>query len=109
MATAARITLVALAASIAVARAEAAGSPADDGGHPLRLAVGQSVALCSTGTLLCPARATFCDDTSVVVVGGDERGPVLTGMKPGTTVCSAASASGSRRVYRVTVGTKPTP
>ncbi len=79
---------------------------AEDGdGHPLRLAVGESVALCGTGTLLCPAGDTRCDDGSVVAVGGDERGPVLTALKPGSTLCSAGSASGmgQRRVYRVTV------
>ena len=92
------------------AMAQAAGSAADEA-YPLRLEVGESVALCSTGTLLCPARDTRCDDASIVVAGADERGPVLKGVTPGTTLCSAGSASGggSRRVYRVTVVGKPPP
>ncbi len=93
---------VLLAAFAAPARAQAPDA------YPLTLAVGDTVALCDTGTLLCPAAGTRCDDLSVVGVGADQRGPVLKGLAPGTTLCSAATASGQgpRRVYRVTVEPK---
>ncbi len=100
--TASRCTLLALGVlAAATARAQGGGDEA----YPLTLAVGETVALCATGTLLCPAAGTRCDDTAVVEPGADERGPVLTGRRPGTTLCSAASGSGlgMRRVYRLTV------
>lgn len=103
-----RIATIAVATVLAtVARAQAPDAMAD--AYPLTLAVGEAIALCQTGTLLCPAAATRCDDTSVVDVGADDRGPVLTGVRPGSTLCSAATASGmgARRVYRVTVTPNP--
>jgi hypothetical protein len=107
MTTVARIVLTTLALGIAgVAYGQDAGAMEP---HPLRLQVGESVAICSTGTIVCPAAATLCDDLSVVSVGADERGPVLRGIREGTTLCSSGSASGAgfRRVYRVTVVPKP--
>jgi hypothetical protein len=102
-----RVSIALMIWVAAVAWAQGAGSGADE--YPLRLEVGKSVALCSTGTLICPARDTRCDDASVVVAGADERGPVLKGVKEGTTLCSTGSASGqgARRVYRVTVVARP--
>lgn len=96
--------LVALLATLAAPARSQAPDAAPDG-YPLTLEVGETVALCETGTLLCPAAGTRCDDLAVVGVGADQRGPVLTGLAPGTTLCSAATASGqgARRVYRVTV------
>ena len=78
---------------------------------PMRIVIGESIALCSTGTLTCPAGAVICDDLSVVSVAADERGPLLMGVKLGKTLCSAASASGAgfRRLYQVTVVPKPEP
>lgn len=100
------VVVVLLAAFAAPGRTQAPDAAAD--AYPLTLAVGESVALCDTGTLLCPAAGTRCDDLSVVGVGADPRGPVLKGLAPGTTLCSAATASGQgpRRVYRVTVKPK---
>jgi hypothetical protein len=107
MTTAARVAGIALVTTWVVAVAPARGADTTDA-HELRLEVGQSVSLCSTGTLLCPARDARCDDLSVVAPGADERGPLLKGVKPGTTLCSAAGASGAgaRRIYRVTVVAK---
>jgi hypothetical protein len=86
----------------------AQGSPVVDDALPLRLTVGEVLAICETGTVICPA-AVRCDDTSIVQIGADGRGALLTAVKPGSTVCSAGSASGlgMRRVYRLTVVEKP--
>jgi len=93
-------------AAIALAALGAAAQPAADEPHPLKLKVGESIAVCKTGTILCPANNAICDDASVVsadVNGGE--GLTFKGLKPGTTLCSAATGSGlgARRVYRVTV------
>ncbi len=96
--------LLVLAARLLLAQ----GSPVVDDALPLRLVVGEVLALCETGTVICPA-SVRCDDPSIVAPGGDRRGALLTGVKPGSTLCSAGSASGQgmRRVYRVTVVEKP--
>jgi hypothetical protein len=96
------LVVLALAATSS-ARAESA--PAADA-HPLTVAVGGSVAICQTGTIVCPAAAPICDDLSIAVPDVDpERGLVFRGKKPGQTLCSASSALGQglRAVYRVTV------
>jgi hypothetical protein len=76
-----------------------------DAPSPLSLRVGKSVELCTTGTIQCPAVAPICDDTSIVTAEVTEAGLTFKGLKPGSTLCSAASASGvgPRRVYRVEV------
>jgi len=72
---------------------------------PLSLKVGGKIAICATGTIECPASAPICDDTSIASAENGPDGLVFKGLKPGTTLCSAASSSGGgfRRVYRVTV------
>jgi hypothetical protein len=87
--------------AIAIACAPAAG----DQPYPLAIKVGESASLCKTGTIICPASEPICDDTSVATADSGPDGLVFKGVKPGTTLCSAASASGRglRRVYRVTV------
>ena len=78
---------------------------AADAPAPLALKVGETLAICKTGTIECPAVAPICDDTSLVAAEQSEQGLVFRGLKPGTTLCSAASSAGAgfRRVYRVTV------
>jgi hypothetical protein len=73
--------------------------------YPLSLRVGKNIALCKTGTISCPAASPICDDTAVVDALFTSEGLVFKGVKPGTTLCSAANdnGAGSRRVYRVTV------
>jgi hypothetical protein len=73
--------------------------------YPLRLRVGKTIALCKTGTISCPAASPICDDTGIVDALFTAEGLVFKGVKPGTTLCSAANdnGTGSRRVYRVTV------
>jgi hypothetical protein len=82
-----------------------ASAGADDQPYPLAIRVGKSIAICKTGTISCPAASPICDDTSVVEASVAEEGLVFKGLKPGTTLCSAANAGGAglRRVYRVTV------
>jgi len=78
---------------------------AADAPFPLSVKVGESVAICTTGTIMCPASAPICDDTSIVTPEVTEAGLTFKGLKPGSTLCSAASASGrgARRVYKVDV------
>ncbi|HMK72747.1 MAG TPA: hypothetical protein VK454_05385, partial [Myxococcaceae bacterium] len=85
----------------------AAGAQASDANAPysLSMKVGQSIELCQTGTITCPAGSAICDDPSVVAWENGEAGLVFKGLKPGTTLCSAGTAGGQgfRRVFRVTV------
>jgi hypothetical protein len=94
-----RLALVLALAAAGLARADEA--PRDE---PDRLEVraGESVAMC--GRVACPAVGT-CDDPRVATPDGSPAGLVIRGVAPGTTLCSAASASGAgpRRVFRVTV------
>ncbi len=78
---------------------------AADAPFPLSVRVGESVDICTTGTIQCPAVAPICDDLSVATAEATDAGLVFKGVKPGTTLCSAASGAGSgqRRVYKITV------
>ena len=95
-----------LAALVALAApAQQSPTPADKP-YVIQLRVGESVDVCQTGTIACPANNPICDDVSIV--GAEIKSPqglVFKGLKPGTTLCSAAGGSGFglRRVYRVTV------
>jgi len=95
-----------LAALIALAApAQQPPTPADEP-YAIQLRVGESVDICKTGTIACPANNPICDDSSIV--GAEIKSPqglVFRGLKAGTTLCSAAGGSGFglRRVYRVTV------
>ncbi len=101
------IALVPGAVILAAASLALAQEPSSEAerAHPLAVRVGESIALCDTGTILCPAANAICDDPSIVAVEATERGLALRGLKSGTTLCSAASGSalGARRLYRVTV------
>lgn len=76
---------------------------AQDGPFPIELQVGESFDACSSGQIVCPARAPICDDPKVVVPADVNGGLGFRGVGPGTTLCSAASAVGPRRVFRITV------
>jgi hypothetical protein len=52
---------------------------------------------------MVPVVAPICDDTSVVAAEVTDAGLTFKGLKPGNTLCSAASANGARRVYKVVV------
>jgi hypothetical protein len=81
------------------------GGPPSSAPYPLVVKVGESTAICKTGTILCPAAAAICDDTSIAVGETMGQGLVFRGVKPGTTLCSALASSGQgmRTVYGVTV------
>jgi hypothetical protein len=82
-----------------------AAAAADDAPYPLTIRVGKSIAIRETKTVVGPAGAPVCDDTSVVDAVYTEEGLTFKGLKPGTTLCSVGGAMGvgGRQVYRVTV------
>ena len=76
---------------------------AQDEPFPVGLRVGEMFDACSSGEIVCPARAPICDDPKVAIPA-DVNGKLgFRGVGPGTTLCSAASAVGPRRVFRITV------
>ena len=76
---------------------------AQDGPFPITLRSGETFDLCTSGLIVCPARTPICDDLKVVVPIDLPGGLGFQGVGPGTTLCSAASAAGPRRVFRITV------
>jgi hypothetical protein len=58
---------------------------------------------CASGQIGCPARAPICDDPKVAVPADAPGGLGFQGVGPGTTLCSASSAVGPRRIFRITV------
>jgi hypothetical protein len=93
--------------AVALAAFASAGQRvSEDEPYPLKIVVGESVAACYLGAILCPANSPFCDDPSIATASVDEtHGLVFKAVKPGVTLCSAASGSGLgyRRLFRVTV------
>lgn len=102
-----KVHALALLAAAALARLALADEarPPPDAPAPLRLRVGEVVDLCQTGTIICPAAGTICDDTAIVAIEATPAGVRLRGAAPGETMCSVAGSSGRglRRVYRITV------
>jgi len=84
------------------AHAQDAGSPGD-GPYPVALVVGETFDACNSGQIVCPARVPICDDPKVAVPVDLPGGLGFQGVGPGTTLCSAASAVGPRRIFRITV------
>jgi hypothetical protein len=84
------------------AYAQDAGSPGD-APYPVALGVGETFDVCSSGQIVCPARVPICDDPKVAVPVDMPNGLGFKGVAPGTTLCSAASAVGPRRIFRITV------
>jgi hypothetical protein len=76
---------------------------AQDEPYPVVLAAGETFDLCSSGQIVCPARTPICDDPKVAVPVDVPDGLGFKGMGPGMTLCSAASAVGPRRIFRITV------
>jgi hypothetical protein len=75
----------------------------DPGYFQVDLKVGESFDICASGEIVCPARGAICDDLKVAVPVDLPGGIGFRGVSPGTTLCSAASAVGPRRVFRITV------
>lgn len=84
------------------ASAQEAGAK-DPGYFQVALTVGESFDICASGEIVCPARGAICDDLKVAVPADLPGGIGFRGVSPGTTLCSAASAVGPRRVFRITV------
>jgi len=70
---------------------------------PIVLRVGDTFEVCASGEIVCPARTPICDDLAVAIPVDVPGGLGFRGIGPGTTLCSAASAVGPRRVFRITV------
>jgi hypothetical protein len=91
-------------ALLAVAAIAAAGpSLAQDEPFPVELSVGETFDVCASGQIFCPARAPICDDPNVAIPVDISGMLGFQGVGPGTTLCSAASSIGPRRVFRITV------
>jgi hypothetical protein len=74
-----------------------------DGPFPVKLRVGETFAVCTSGQIICPARTPICDDPKIAVPVDVPGGLGFKGVGPGTTHCSAASSGGPRRVFHITV------
>ena len=99
------IFLLAIACAMAGPRpswGQEAGSPGD-GIYPVQLAVGEVFDACNSGQIVCPAKGPICDDPKVATPVDLPGGLGFKGVAPGTTLCSAGSAVGPRRVFRFTV------
>jgi hypothetical protein len=75
----------------------------DRGEYPVVLQAGEVFDLCRSGEIVCPARTPICDAPTVAIPVDLPDGLGFKGVSPGTTLCSAASAAGPRRVFRITV------
>lgn len=78
-------------------------SPAETEAYPVELASGGSFDVCASSQVVCPARTAICDDPKVAVPVDLPGGLGFRAASPGSTLCSAASAIGPRRVFRITV------
>jgi hypothetical protein len=95
------VAVVLAAGAIALAAATTPASGADDPGVvPFQLEVGQAKRI-SGG----PVRELICDDAGLVEPAFRDDGVVLTGMRPGTTLCSFRDVASVRTVLRVVVVT----
>ncbi len=81
----------------------AADGPPADQPYPVVLEPGQIFSICESGEIVCPAISPICDDLNVAEPVETPEGLGFLGVEPGTTLCSAASANGLRRVFRITV------
>lgn len=92
------IVLVIASAFVTIAPAQSQDEP-----YPVELSAGETFNVCKSGQIVCPAITPICDDPKIVVPVDIPDGLGFRGMAPGTTFCSAASAVGPRRVFRITV------
>ena len=76
---------------------------AQDEPFPIEMRAGETFDVCTSGQIVCPARTPICDDPKVAAPVDLPGGLGFQGIGPGTTLCSAASAAGPRRVFRITV------
>ena len=91
-------------ALLAIAAIAAAGTAfSQDEPFPIELSAGETFDVCASGQIFCPARAPICDDPNVAVPVDLSGMLGFRGVGPGTTLCSAASSIGPRRVFRINV------
>jgi len=77
---------------------------AQDEPYPVDLKVGETFDVCASGLIRCPSIGNICDDPKVAIpVDVPGSGVGFRGVGPGTTLCSAGSVSGFRRIFRITV------
>ena len=94
---------VLLAGALAGMFLPAGAAGAQDEPFPVELKVGETFEACTSGQIVCPARGPICDDPNVAAPVDTGSGLGFKGVGPGTTLCSAASAVGPRRLFRITV------
>lgn len=98
-----RILLAGISLVFGVLFGTAHHARAQDGPFPIGLQVGETFDACISGQIVCPARVPICDDPKVAIPADGNEGLGFQGVGPGTTLCSAASAVGPRRIFRITV------
>jgi hypothetical protein len=98
-----RVLLAGIALVFGVLFVTAHPAGAQDDGFPVGLQVGQTFDACASGQIVCPARGSICDDPKVAIPADVNGGLGFKGVGPGTTLCSAASSAGPRRLFRITV------
>ncbi|MBP2677856.1 MAG: hypothetical protein H6Q82_921 [Deltaproteobacteria bacterium] len=98
-----RILLAGIALVFGVLFATVHLARAEEGAFLVGLEVGGTFDACASGQIVCPARAPICDDPKVAVPADVNGGLGFKGIGPGTTLCSAASSVGPRRIFRITV------
>jgi len=77
---------------------------AQDEPYPVDLKAGETFDVCASGLVRCPPIGNICDDPKVAIpVDVPGSGLGFRGIGPGTTLCSAGSVSGFRRIFRITV------
>jgi len=77
---------------------------AQDEPYPIDLKIGETFDVCASGLIRCPPMGNICDDQKVAIpVDVPGSGLGFRGVGPGTTLCSAGSVSGFRRIFRITV------
>ena len=98
-----RVLLGGIAFVFCVLIVTALDARAEDGAFPVGLQVGETFDACASGQIVCPARVPICDDPKVAIPVDVNGGLGFRGVGPGTTLCSAASSVGPRRIFRITV------
>ena len=98
-----RVLLAGIAMLIGVLLVTAHRARAQEGPFPVGLQVGGTFDACSSGQIVCPARGPICDDPKVAIPVDVNGGLGFKGVGPGTTLCSASSSVGPRRVFSITV------
>ena len=78
-------------------------NPLRDDPYPVELRGGETFKVCLSGQIICPAITPICDDVKVALPVDTPDGLGFEGIGTGTTLCSVATTSGQRRIFRITV------